>query len=86
MTILDTPSRDAIHDFDFLLGRWTVANRRLADYFADDAEWQEFASASPARTRDRPLEDLVGVNERRGTSRHAGYRPLRGRARRVRER
>jgi hypothetical protein len=35
---------DGRHDFDFLFGRWTVANRRLADYFADDGEWQEFTS------------------------------------------
>jgi hypothetical protein len=44
MTLRDASSRDTLHDFDFLFGRWTVANRRLADYFADEAKWQEFAS------------------------------------------
>jgi hypothetical protein len=33
-----------LHDFDFLFGRWIVANRRLSDYFSADAEWQEFPS------------------------------------------
>jgi hypothetical protein len=32
----------ALHDFDFLVGRWTVHHRRLMDRLAGSQEWVEF--------------------------------------------
>ena len=37
------------HDFDFLPGRWTIANRRLRARGAGCTTWDEFAGASEAR-------------------------------------
>jgi len=36
-------------DFDFLLGRWDVRNRRLVRRLADSDEWDEFHSKAAAR-------------------------------------
>src|ERR1700760_1874553 len=38
------PSSTA-HDFDFLLGNWTVHNRKLAKHLAGSHEWVEFEAA-----------------------------------------
>ena len=37
------------HDFDFFMGRWTVANRRLRERLTGCEVWDEFAATSVAR-------------------------------------
>jgi hypothetical protein len=39
----------AIHDFDFLVGTWSVHHRRLKERLADNDDWQEFRGTSDAR-------------------------------------
>jgi hypothetical protein len=44
----ETP--DGAHDFDFLFGRWAVANRKLRDPLATAAEeWVEFTASAETR-------------------------------------
>ncbi len=43
-------------DFDFLLGKWHVHNRRLAERLAGSDEWDEF----PALVAARPLPGGLG--------------------------
>lgn len=45
-----------MNDFDFLLGSWTVVNRRLRNVFAGDDEWEVY----PATTTCWRLLDGVG--------------------------
>jgi hypothetical protein len=52
----DVRERATSHDFDFLLGRWTVRNRRLVERLADSSEWDEF----DAKTAARPLPAGLG--------------------------
>jgi hypothetical protein len=40
---------DGRHDFDFLIGRWMVAHRRLRRRLAGDDAWDEFAGACEMR-------------------------------------
>jgi hypothetical protein len=54
-------------DFDFLLGSWNVANRRLKRRLAGSDDWEEFASTSVAR----PILDGFG-NEDVFTADHDG--------------
>ena len=46
----DVRERATSHEFDFLLGRWTVRNRRLVERLAGSDEWDEFESRAAART------------------------------------
>ena len=43
-------------DFDFLLGRWHVANRRLRRRLAGSDDWEEFAATAVAQ----PILDGFG--------------------------
>ncbi len=55
MTAHTTPKRagderDGRHDFDFLVGNWEVANRKLEDPLSQEgAHWLEFASTAESR-------------------------------------
>jgi hypothetical protein len=42
-------SDDGRHDFDFLLGRWRVHNRRLARPLAGPPDWREFETVAEVR-------------------------------------
>ena len=41
--------RDGREDFDFFVGRWTVAHRRLRRRLAGDTQWEEFGGVSEMR-------------------------------------
>lgn len=40
---------DGQHNFDFLIGKWKIHNRRLTKPLSGSREWQEFEGASVAR-------------------------------------
>jgi hypothetical protein len=40
---------DGARDFDFLIGRWNVHNRRLREHLRGCSEWQEFPATHSAR-------------------------------------
>ena len=44
ITTKDTYPMSTARDFDFLHGEWRVHHRRLVTRFADNQQWQEFAS------------------------------------------
>ena len=48
------------HDFDFLVGRWHVANRRLRQRLAGSDDWESFDAVSQAWTH---LDGQVSVDE-----------------------
>ena len=48
------------HDFDFLVGRWHIDNRRLRKRLADSNDWDEFPATFEAFTH---LDGLVSVDE-----------------------
>jgi hypothetical protein len=53
------PARRTIaspHDFDFLFGRWDVANERLQQRLAHCQQWEHF----PAQAECRPLPGRLG--------------------------
>jgi hypothetical protein len=47
---VSTQGGDGRTDFDFLLGRWAVRNRRLKERLKGCVEWEEFESTCRART------------------------------------
>ena len=48
--------RDALHDFDFLFGRWQVRNERLRERLKGSGSWEHFESA----VEERPILGGVG--------------------------
>jgi hypothetical protein len=40
---------DGRHDFDWLVGRWRISNRRLSSALVADAEWQTFEASNEVR-------------------------------------
>jgi hypothetical protein len=59
MTTLAAPHGDA-HDFDFLVGRWRVHNRRLTTRLRGAHDWKEFAGTHWLEQR---LGGLVNVDQ-----------------------
>lgn len=47
---------DGSRDFDFLMGDWRILNRKRRDYWAEEAEWEEFEASMAAR----PLPGGIG--------------------------
>jgi hypothetical protein len=47
--LLEARERATAHGFDFLMGRWSVRNRRLVERLAGSDEWDEFESKAAAR-------------------------------------
>jgi hypothetical protein len=45
----DLTTRDGARDFDFLMGSWTVHNRRLRERLKGSTTWDEFAATSTVR-------------------------------------
>jgi hypothetical protein len=43
------PGEDGARDFDFLMGRWRVRNRRLRERLKGSTEWEEFEASNIAR-------------------------------------
>jgi hypothetical protein len=50
------PQTDPAHDFDFVLGRWQIENRRLVKRLAGSTEWEVFEATAHAR----PLPGGIG--------------------------
>lgn len=59
MTISAIPTGD-VHDFDFLTGAWTVANRRLKNRLTGSDDWEEFAGTTRCEQR---LGGVANVDE-----------------------
>jgi hypothetical protein len=66
------PRPDAIHDFDFLFGRWRIANRRLRRRLEGCTEWDEFEATSECR----PVLGGQGNLETYETAWQEGFRGL----------
>ena len=48
------------HDFDFLVGRWKVANRRLRQRFVGSDDWEHFEGVQQAWSH---LDGVLSVDE-----------------------
>ena len=67
-----TPVSSPQHDFDFLVGRWQVRNRRLRERLAGNDQWEEF----DARVECRPVLGGLGNCETFETTWRDGYRGM----------
>jgi hypothetical protein len=56
-------------DFDFLMGSWHVANRRLRRRLAGSADWEEFAATALAQ----PILDGFGTQDVFATEHDGGF-------------
>jgi hypothetical protein len=56
-------------DFDFLLGRWKVWNRRLRERLAGSDDWEEFEAHAAAR----PLRGVLGNEDLFCTAHDGGF-------------
>ena len=45
----EKPSRDGHADFDYLIGTWSVRNRRLFERLKGSTQWEEFEATSVTR-------------------------------------
>ncbi|MBI3887325.1 MAG: hypothetical protein HY302_16590 [Opitutae bacterium] len=64
------PATDGRHDFDFLLGAWRIANRRLVKRLAAGTEWETFSATNVARPI---LGGLGNVDEFRAETWRPGF-------------
>ena len=62
-------AEDGARDFDFLMGRWTIRNRRLSERLQGSTEWVEFASTCDAR----PLPGGLGNQDELHMDHAGGY-------------
>ena len=76
MTTQAADQDTAVHDFDFLIGKWRVHHRRLKERLAGSDEWEEFAGTSElwmilggAGTIDDNVIELPGGTYRAATVR-----------------
>jgi hypothetical protein len=61
--------RDGSRDFDFLLGSWTVRNRRLVQRLKGSTEWERFPSTCHARPVLGGLGNMDEFTLERGSGR-----------------
>lgn len=61
-------ARDAVRDFDFLIGDWRVHNRRLVERLQGSTEWVEYEATSVAR----PVLDGLGNTDEFRTDHDGG--------------
>jgi hypothetical protein len=57
---MDSDAKGGAYGFDFLVGRWDVANRRLRQRFAGCTDWDEFPGSS---TCQRLLGGVANMDE-----------------------
>ena len=76
MTTQTADQDTAVHDFDFLIGKWRVHHRRLKERLAGSDEWEEFGGTSElwmilggAGTIDDNVIELPGGTYRAATVR-----------------
>jgi len=67
--VVHAPEASSARDFDFWMGRWTVAGRRLRERLADCDEWVELTGTSVAW----PLLDGLGNVDEFHTDFGGGY-------------
>lgn len=51
-----------IHDFDFIHGRWTIANRRLKQWGVGADDWDEYPSTSNCEPRLGGLANIEQID------------------------
>ncbi len=64
-----TTEHDPLHDFDFILGRWHVHNRRLMKRLQGSTDWETFEATGHARLlpgRIGNYDDLTPIDWRPG--------------------
>jgi hypothetical protein len=69
-------AKDPVHDFDFLIGSWHVAHRRLKQRLLDSQTWEEFdgtCTMGPLLDGSGNVDDNV-INLPSGTYRGVGLR------------
>lgn len=68
-----SPAASSEHDFDFLLGSWTVAHRRLKHALAHSSEWQTFSGTC---TTSRLMNGQADVDDNLLQAPTATYRAV----------
>jgi hypothetical protein len=64
--------QDGRADFDFLVGRWKVHNRRLRERLKGSTDWEEFEGSSVARTVLGGLGNMDEITLERASGRVYG--------------
>lgn len=58
--VIQGREQDGRRDFDFLIGRWAIHNRRLRERLKGSQEWEEFSATSSVRM---VLDGLGNIDE-----------------------